>query len=1079
MLAYRNHIHVFLFRLFLSILFSFGSTQLYSQSLTFTQVAPPREYPFTFIYGISQDPRGYMWIIASQQLYRYDGYKFTVYMNDPSNPNSMAGIRPECVYADKKGFIWVGHERAGLDRLDPQTGIFTHYRFSKNDPTSISTDSIRSILEDHEGKIWIGTAKGLNRFDPMTGKFTRYEHDPNDPSSLSHDQVRVLYEDKSGTIWAGTGTTWYGEGPIGELGGLNKFNRVTGKFIRYLHDPKDSNSLIDNRVNAICEDSRGVFWIGTAGDGLHTMDRETGKFHRHLSDPAHPDRLSRPPTRHFPWSVDYITFIKEDITGAVWIGTLAAGMNRYDPKTQKITHYESLIDNGAVLEKATGYFQAYASSKDSELWVSSWGGNLFKLDPLRIAPTHHNAFPHTFLCFIRDAHEDLWAGTSEGLWFHEPGIDKNAKLYDHNNKNKNSISGNKIHCLFQDKENKLWVGTDSGLNFFDHDRQSFVAYRSIPGKEHSISDDKVYSILEDHNGNFWIGTANGLNIMDRKTGHFKSHRNIPGDSNSLSGNHINCILEDSHNLIWLGTWYGAGVNMYDPESGKFKRYLNGSYTSCLFEDSKGIIWVGTNTSIFRYDRQNDIFRQYSNENLLIDKIYINYVSEDKEKNLWVSSFTGFTKINSSRTESVSYSGNRGMDITDLPDYKGYKDKNGRFYIGDNFGYYSFLPKELVTNTNPPILRITTFRLENKDPRWEAKEDSINRHLQDSIEIALNYDQNNFSFDFVAFHYSHPEENKLYYMLENYDNNWHAATNERIADFFNISPGKYIFRVKARSSNGVWAQKSINLTISAPWWSNWTVRIFGILLAIVLFYRLIRWWLNRNFRFQLERSEEERQLAALRHKTSELEMQVLRTQMNPHFIFNSLNSINRFILQNNKGQASQYLTKFSKLVRLILQNSQAELISLESELESLELYLDLESLRFNYHFNYKISVQPDLDISGIKVPPLIIQPYVENAIWHGLMHKEEIGQLDVEIRIDNDSLYCRIADNGIGRKKSAEMNSKSATRHKSMGLHITSERIALIQKEEALEPAVQILDLANPDGSAAGTEVTIRLPLMFI
>ena len=235
----------------------------------------------------------------------------------------------------------------------------------------------------------------------------------------------------------------------------------------------------------------------------------------------------------------------------------------------------------------------------------------------------------------------------------------------------------------------------------------------------------------------------------------------------------------------------------------------------------------------------------------------------------------------------------------------------------------------------------------------------------------------------------------------------------------------------------------------------------------------------NHQLSLQGLENEKKQAELLKKSSELEMQVLRTQMNPHFIFNSLNSINRFILQNNKGQASQYLTKFSKLVRLILQNSQEELISLESEIESLELYLDLESLRFNYHFNYKISLQPDLDISGIKVPPLIIQPYVENAIWHGLMHMEEIGQLDVEIRMEGNFLYCRIADNGIGRKKSSEMSSKSSARHKSMGLHITSDRIALIQKEEAFGPAVKIFDLTNPDGSAAGTEVTIRLPLMFI
>ena len=176
--------------------------------------------------------------------------------------------------------------------------------------------------------------------------------------------------------------------------------------------------------------------------------------------------------------------------------------------------------------------------------------------------------------------------------------------------------------------------------------------------------------------------------------------------------------------------------------------------------------------------------------------------------------------------------------------------------------------------------------------------------------------------------------------------------------------------------------------------------------------------------KIQKLESARTHAELHQQATELEMQALRAQMNPHFIFNSLNSINRFILQNNKAQASEYLTKFSRLVRLILQNSQAALISLESELESLRLYLELEAVRFDHHFEFKISVENDLDISALKVPPLIIQPYAENAIWHGLMHKEERGHLEIRIFQQQEILCCRINDDGIGRKKAAELKSKS-------------------------------------------------------
>lgn len=231
-------------------------------------------------------------------------------------------------------------------------------------------------------------------------------------------------------------------------------------------------------------------------------------------------------------------------------------------------------------------------------------------------------------------------------------------------------------------------------------------------------------------------------------------------------------------------------------------------------------------------------------------------------------------------------------------------------------------------------------------------------------------------------------------------------------------------------------------------------------------------------FQIQQINIEKTKAELQQQATELEMQALRAQMNPHFIFNSLNSINRFILQNNKIQASGFLTKFSKLVRLILQNSQAPLISLESELESLELYLSLEALRFNYHFDYKISVQKEMDISALQVPPLILQPYVENSIWHGLMHKEEKGQLNVELSEENDELYFKITDNGIGREKAAAMASKTATKHKSMGLRITAQRIAILQNSETLTSPVTINDLVNADGSAAGTEVVIKMPVIY-
>jgi len=164
--------------------------------------------------------------------------------------------------------------------------------------------------------------------------------------------------------------------------------------------------------------------------------------------------------------------------------------------------------------------------------------------------------------------------------------------------------------------------------------------------------------------------------------------------------------------------------------------------------------------------------------------------------------------------------------------------------------------------------------------------------------------------------------------------------------------------------------------------------------------------------------------------------------------------------------------------LILQNSQAALISLESELESLQLYLELEAVRFDHHFEFKIIVEHDLDISVLKVPPLIIQPYTENAIWHGLMHKEEKGRLQIELFQRDEILCCKITDDGIGRNKAAELRSKSASTHKSMGMRITADRIAILQQKKQMDTYIKVTDLVLADGSAGGTEVLLKIPVQY-
>ncbi len=230
--------------------------------------------------------------------------------------------------------------------------------------------------------------------------------------------------------------------------------------------------------------------------------------------------------------------------------------------------------------------------------------------------------------------------------------------------------------------------------------------------------------------------------------------------------------------------------------------------------------------------------------------------------------------------------------------------------------------------------------------------------------------------------------------------------------------------------------------------------------------------------EIQRLEGERARVALQQRAKELEIQALRSQMNPHFIFNCLNAINRFILGHETEAASDYLTKFSRLMRMIMNHSRHPYISLAEEIDILRLYLDMERLRFKDAFDYRIIVADELEIDDIRIPPLLVQPFVENAVWHGLMHKEERGTLTISFSANGDMLTCVVRDNGVGRRHAALLKSKSVERHKSMGMQITAERMALLSGVDTATPFFVIEDLYDEHGEPAGTQVTLTVKINY-
>lgn len=262
--------------------------------------------------------------------------------------------------------------------------------------------------------------------------------------------------------------------------------------------------------------------------------------------------------------------------------------------------------------------------------------------------------------------------------------------------------------------------------------------------------------------------------------------------------------------------------------------------------------------------------------------------------------------------------------------------------------------------------------------------------------------------------------------------------------------------------------------------SWWLRLVVIAAIIGVVYLII------HLRLQEERAKgiaKKREAELLQMKAefekqiAESEMSALRAQMNPHFIFNVLNSINRYILMSDGETASRYLTQFARLIRLVLENSKTAKVPLEADMEALKLYINMEKLRFLDKFDYKLNIDEDIDQQFTQIPPLLIQPYVENAIWHGLMQKEDGGMLIISLKLENETLLSvTIEDNGIGRTNSALLKSKTALNHKSFGLQMTKDRISIVNRLYGIQTAVKIEDLYDADEEPSGTRVTLTIPV---
>ncbi|MBI5029783.1 MAG: GAF domain-containing protein [Chloroflexi bacterium] len=541
----------------------------------------------------------------------------------------------------------------------------------------LSQSVVQAILQDHYGFMWFGTQDGLNKYDGYI--FTVYKHDPDNDFSLSNNWVTAIYEDSSGVLWIGT---------LG--GGLDKFDRDTGRFLHYRNISTSPLSLSNNFISTIYQDRTGIMWIGTQS-GLNKFDRTSQQFSNFQTDPNAPNGLK----------VNAITSIHEDVQGILWFGT-TNGLVRYDRSTQEFVLYRNVAGDPTSL--GGNNISSIYEDQSGALWIGTQDGGISRKDSgakqfVRLqANTKDSASlsGNDVHAIYGDSHGGIWVGTDGyGLNKFDPFNSKFVR-YASNPGDPFSLSSDHIFSIYEDKSGVLWIGTwGGGLSKAERPSEQFISYYSRPGQMNSLVSGLVFSVYEEKpSGALWIGTAEGLDRLDRQTGKFTHYRNDPLNPKSLSTDYVATILQDRSGGMWFGTF--GGLDRFDNRTAEFTHYrsdsqdptsLSSNVILTIYQDRSGTMWIGTQSGgLNKFDQTTGRFVRYLSQEgdaTSLSNNSINSMCQDPSGIMWIGTAFGLNKFDPATGKSIRYLANRENQNSPSVDsvLAVYQDTTGMVWLG--------------------------------------------------------------------------------------------------------------------------------------------------------------------------------------------------------------------------------------------------------------------------------------------------------------------------------------------------------------------------------------------------------------
>lgn len=951
-----------------------------------------------------------------------------------------------------------------------QEPYFRHFSVEQGLPSS----EVYDILQDRDGFIWISTDRGVSRYDGYT--FRNF----NTSDGLTDNTVFHLAEDASGNIWCAPLNSklcyFSGEGiiPFAHNAAMEEYSH-RNRIIQSLDISASGDVLVGYqqsgcvRINPAGKISNP----GGSGDGtkhfyevyISGSDLIYGSsyiepapaqrtLYLHMNGKTQEIEISPLDAVYYftvlpkkngtlligirnvlieiapggSWRKHFfekqINELNEDSAGNSWISLAGLGVRRYASGAELSGNSYSTFLAG---ETVTDVVQ----DREGGYWMSTLGHGLFYL----VSPHVHcllpvsstGGTPVTAIASMADGRVLL--GTSGGL-LHTCTGGKVTSTFDCNDGSGNTHFIQDIYVPAD--QSGVWIGTNHANLFV---ARNGSVDRAAGGFARTISGDGA--------GGTWIGGTSRLF-------HFDRHERKPG-RNIFHDSRIDELYWDtaiakllvgrSDGLYWLN---GNNLEPYEIAGEKITTRV-----SAIRRTTNNRLVIGTIGSgihIIKDNRQVVIGTQQG----LCSPI-VNDIDVDENGDVWAATNAGIAQVHwTADTFTVRcFSIFHGLPTNEV---RKVLCRNDTIWIGTNNGAAWFIPRELEHVSVPPPVYIQDILVNGKKTDFTRAGD-------------FSHDQNQVRISFLGISYRNGGNTTYRYRLAGLEDDW-TYTSNRSVEYASLPPGNYRFEVMARNGDGTWSASSASFPfiIGRPFWYTWWFSA-----ALILLLAGAGWGIVRARLKSIRKDSMQKGLLA------EYQHQALAAQMNPHFIFNSLSSMQAFVLGDEKENALRYIDRFSFLMRKGLEHSMLKFVPLEKEIELLRAYLDIEAMRFGDKLTYTITCEPPLDIANIDVPAMLIQPFAENAIRHGLLHREEPGgQLAISFTLGNGTVWCRVEDNGVGRARSTEIN-RTRRKHVSFGASITEERLRLLCNVTGQPFSVTYTDKIAEDGSAAGTIVRFILP----